>query len=239
MQRFFVNRINSEFILTTEQLHQIKDVLRMNVNDELEFIFNKISYLVKIENMHPFKVKIIEQKKLDNELNVDITLLYCLAKKEKIEFAIQKATELGAKRIVLVDSSRCVFKIKKIDEIKKIERYKKISLEAAEQCNRVVIPKIIGVIDFIDINKYLSDLNLIAYEKEKNHLIDENLLKNKKSITILIGAEGGFSPEEVEYALNYGYLSVSLGKRILRSETAVVYALSLLSHYVEKEYVNL
>ncbi len=234
MQRYFVDKINNEFILTQEQIHQIINVMRNKIHEHLVFINNSYAYEVEIISLNPFKVKELNKLFLDTELSKDITLLYCLAKKDKIDFAVQKATELGVKKIVLVNSSRTILKIKKDEEEKKLLRLNKIAIEASEQCGRVLVPKVEKVIDYKDIKDFLSDINLIAYENERSLTIDKELLENKQSITILIGAEGGFSKEEVKYANELGYLSICLGKRILRSETAVCYALSLLSHYVEK-----
>ncbi len=234
MQRYFVEMKNNEFVLTNEQLHQIKNVMRNRVGDELVFIQNQDSYKVQITCLSPFQVDIEEKMSIDTELKKDIVLLYCLAKKDKIDFVIQKATELGVKKIVLVNSSRSIFKIKKEDEGKKISRYEKIALEASEQCGRAVVPSIEGVIDFKDIGNYTSDISFIAYEKETSLTLNETLLQKVNSISILIGSEGGFSLEEVNYASDVGYKSLSLGKRILRTETAAIYALSILSHYVEE-----
>lgn len=234
MQRYFVKMENGEFVINNEQLHQIITVMRNHVGDELIFVNSEESYVVKITHLSPFKVEIVEKSLVDTELSKDITLLYCLAKKDKIDFVIQKATELGAKKIVLVNSSRSIFKIKEEDESNKLSRYEKIAQEASEQCGRVVVPSIEGVIGFKDIKNYTSDINFIAYEKEKSFTLNEKLLENVNSISILIGSEGGFSADEVDYAAKYNYKSLSLGKRILRTETAAVYALSILSHYVEK-----
>lgn len=233
MQHYFVSRINDKFVLNDEQTHQIKVVMRNRIGDELVFINEGYFYHVKISSLNPIEVEVISFEKADTELNVDITLLYCLAKKDKIDFAIQKATELGAKRVILVNSSRSILKIHKDEVEKKLLRYNKIAQEAAEQCRRGYALKVENVIDFKDIKNYLSDLNLIAYENERSLTLNKEMLKDKKSISILIGCEGGFSFDEVQYANEISFQSLCLGKRILRSETAVVYALSLLSHYVE------
>lgn len=233
MERYFVNQINDKLNLNKEQIHQIKDVMRNKIGDIITLINDGYFYEVKIVDFNPFSYEIIKKYIPNTELKLNITLLYCLSKGDKIEFAIQKASELGANKVVLVSSSRCVMKIKKQDEEKKLERYRKIALEASEQCGRAKILQVEGVIDFKDIDKYLSELNFIAYENERSLKLSKQLLENKKSVTILIGSEGGFSMDEVEYALSKSYLSLCLGNRILRSETAVLYALSLLSHYGE------
>ncbi len=233
MERYFVDIINNSFVFTDEQIHQIQKVMRHKINDEVTLINDNNYYLCRITSILPLNVDIISKQKVDTELKRNITLLYCLPKGDKLDFAIQKATELGVKKIVLVSSSRTIMKIKKEDEKRKFERFNKIALEAAEQCSRTYIPKIEGVIPFSRINEYLSSLNLIAYENEKGDIITKELLENHNSISIIVGSEGGFSTNEVELANSYGFKSVSLGKRILRSETAVCYSLTLLSYFSE------
>lgn len=234
MERYFVDIIDDEIIISEKQIHQIIKVMRNNVGDKITLVNEGYFYLCEITSISPFKFKIIDKSLADTELKKDITLLYCLPKGDKLEFAVQKATELGVKKIVLVSSSRTIMKIKKEDEARKLERFRKIALEASEQCSRAFVPQIVGVISIKDIGKYKSSLNLIAYENERALNISESLLKDHDSISILIGAEGGFSLSEVESANELGFQSVCLGNRILRSETAVCYALSLLSHYSEE-----
>ena len=131
----------------------------------------------------------------------------------------------------------CIFasKFKKEDFNKKLQRFNKIASEASEQSHRLIIPTIKDIIDFKDIKNYSFDHAYIAYEKEENNTFKNsfNNVKPHQSIGIIIGSEGGFSQEEVEYAINNGYKSLSLGKRILRSETACLYSLSVLSFLVE------
>ena len=233
MERYFVERENNGFVFSEEQIHQIQKVMRHKIGDEITLINDGYFYLCKISSLQPLGIEIISKEKANTELNREVTLLYCLPKGDKLEFAIQKATELGASRIVLVNSSRTIMKIKKEDEARKLARYSKIALEASEQCSRAIVPSIVGVIPFSKIDKYKSSLNLIAYENERGEGITKELLEGHNSVSIIVGAEGGFSIEEVEFANSLGYQSVCLGNRILRSETAVVYALTLLSHYSE------
>lgn len=233
MERYFVDIIDNEIILKQEQIYQICKVMRNKIGDQITLVNDGYFFLCEITSINPFLFKVIKSSKADTELNRDIILLYCLPKGDKLEFAIQKATELGANKIVLVNSSRTIMKIKKEDEKRKLERYRKIALEASEQCERAVVPIIEGVISFQEIERYKSSLNLIAYENERKEYIDGHLLSGHDSVSILIGAEGGFSLQEVEKANKIGFKSICLGNRILRSETAVVYALSLLSYYSE------
>ena len=236
MQRYFVSNIENGMVeFDKNQTHHILNVMRMHVNDRITCVFNREVYLCELTNCSPLEVKVIEKLDENNELCVDVTLLYCLPKGDKIDLVIQKACELGVKEIVIVQSERCVAKIKNEDKEKKLNRFRTIAKEASEQSKRLIIPKIEQIINYKDISKQKFDQMFIAYENEKDETFFEKLLNVKKgqSIGILIGAEGGFSPKEVEYAKENGYNSISLGKRILKSETAVFYALSAISVVME------
>lgn len=241
MQRYFVEFDDSNNILfSKEDIFHISKVMRMKINEEIEIVHNSKLYLAKIISFNPeLKVKIIEEIKRDSELKTYIRLLYCVPKGEKLDLVIQKSVELGVDEIVLVNSSRCVAKINKDNFDKKIERFKKIIKEASEQSKRLSLMKLTDVIEYKDINKYNADISLIAYEKEDSKMINfKDILEEKsyKTINVLVGAEGGFSKEEVEYAIKNEFHSISLGKRILRSETACFYLLSILSFYSEINY---
>jgi len=237
MQRYFVSFKNcDDIILSKDDIFHITHVMRMGVNDQFEINNDGDIYLSKIISLSPFKFEILSKYNENRELNVDITLLYCLPKGDKIDLVLQKVTELGVKNIVLINSSRCIAKITKENKEKKIFRFNKILKEATEQCKRSFIPKILDVIDFKDIGKFVCDLNLIAYENYKGTISDLKQILHKfdgKSISILIGPEGGFSKDEVKTAINYKFKEISLGKRILRSETSCIYLMSVLSYEFE------
>lgn len=237
MQRYFVSFKNvDDIILSEDDIFHITHVMRMNNGDNFEINNDGDIYVALITNVNPFEFKIIKNIEEDHEISKDITLLYCIPKGDKIDLVLQKATELGVKNIVLINSSRTVAKINSSNKEKKLIRFNKIIKEAVEQCKRTYKPEILDIIDYKDIKKYLCDLNFIAYENCNDKVSDlKTLLNNfnKKSISILIGAEGGFSKEEIDYALNLGFSEISLGKRILRSETSVFYLMSVLSFYFE------
>lgn len=237
MQRYFVEIENQNFKLSNEQVHQILHVMHTRINEELEFINNGKVYRVLLKTISPLSFELLDEYIPCSELKYDVTLLYCLPKGSKLDFVIQKATELGVKNIVLVESSRTVVKMSKEDDkvINKLKRYQKIAQEASEQCGRAFIPTIQFLNKFQDIDHFASEANYIAYENEKGLSLKQKLILPKKSISILIGAEGGFSYEEVSLANQKGFISVSLGSRILRSETAVIYALSLISSFLEED----
>ena len=233
MQRYFIE--NNDFVLSSDQLHHIKNVMRMKEGNHFMIVNDASLYECEIISLNPFNFNKVLVDSASPELNVDITLLYCLPKGDKLDLVIQKATEIGVNNIILVQSSRCVSKFKKEDYDKKRSRFKKIVIEASEQSHRLKVPTIYDIIDFKDISKYHFDQAYIAYENEGDIRFDSdfNQLKKGQSVGILIGCEGGFSFEEVEYAKKCGYRSISLGKRILRSETACIYALSVLTNAVE------
>ena len=237
MQRYFVNEIrNDEVIFEKDQMHHIVNVMRMRPNDKITVVYNEEAYLASIVSTNPLRVEVVENLHEDHELKNHITLLYCIPKGEKLDLVIQKATELGVSEIILVQSERCIAKITKENKEKKLLRFNKIALEASEQSKRTKVPEISKVIDYKEISKYKFDHSYIAYEDEGEISFKEKIeqIKDGETIGIIIGSEGGFSQREVDYAKEVGYTSVSLGKRILRSETAVFYALTCFSILLEK-----
>ncbi|MBQ3419157.1 MAG: 16S rRNA (uracil(1498)-N(3))-methyltransferase [Erysipelotrichaceae bacterium] len=223
MQQFFVNELieNNELVsLDADVLYQLKKVLRVNNGYTFRLVDNDSNvYLCHFENNHARIInKIIE----NNELDTNITVILSLIKNDKMDFAIQKLCELGVKRIVPYKAYRSVVKEGKATN--KIDRFKKIAKEACEQSHRNIIPEITDFINIKEIKNYMNDINVIAYENE------DNIVNNFKcnSITILIGPEGGFDEKELEIIKNLGFNSISLGKRILRAETAAIYLTSLI-----------
>ncbi len=235
MQRYFLKKENN-YSLTNDDIFHILKVMRMKIFDTFEIVNDKGVFLVKITSITPFLYDFVKEIEENNELNGYIRLLYCIPKGEKIDLVIQKAVELGVNEIVLINSSRSIAKIDNKNKAKKFERFSKIIKEASEQSKRDKLLKLDEVIDFKEINKYKADFSFIAFENESKN--DEikilsylNNLKGK-CVNILIGPEGGFSMEEVEYAKINGFILTSLGKRILRSETACFSLISLLSYFM-------
>lgn len=237
MQRYFTSfKDEKNITISNDDIFHIVKVMRMKINDQFEINNDGDIYLAQINSLAPFSFKILKKIDENHELKTKITLLYCLPKGDKIDLVLQKATELGVKQIVLVNSSRCIAKINDENKKKKLARFNKIIKEATEQCKRNNLPALKDVIKFNEISNYQSDLNLIAYENSKMSNQElKDLLRNFKgnTVTILIGAEGGFSKEEVEHALKNNFISISLGNRILRSETSVFNLLSILGYELE------
>lgn len=238
MQRYFAEVLNSKVILSDEDIHHVLHVMRMRKGDEIEVVANKHLYAAIVNSTNPLEISINYEIPSDSEIKNDVTLFYTLAKGDKIDLVVQKATELGVKKVILLSSERCVVKWEEKEVNKKLERYRKIAKEASEQSHRLIVPDIIGVYQLNSIpNELLSNLNLFAYEKKAGNTADLHALlsKAKGSVSVLVGPEGGFSEKEAEMVEDkYGFVPISLGKRILRSETGAIYALSVIGFYLEK-----
>lgn len=242
MHKFFVedNQINDgKAVINNDDYNHIVNVLRMKKGDII-LITNKDSketFKCDIEEVKANEVvcNIINRENKNIELNVNIDLFQGLPKADKMEYIIQKCVELGVHKIVPVSMKYCIAKIK--DEEKKNIRWNKISEVAAKQCKRNIIPKIEKSIDtytlYNEIKNY--DLTIVAYENEDNITLKTVLRENKniKNIAVIIGPEGGMSSEEIEKLKENGAKIVSLGNRILRTETAPIAVLSMMVYEYE------
>ena len=239
MQRYFALNVDSNQIFLEEgDVFHVTKVMRGKIGDNIIAIFNSKAYLGEIVSLSPLVIKNSgELQEKSKELDVETTLFFALAKGDKIDFVIQKATELGVSKIVLIKTEHCIVKMDNEDLKKKINnRYYKIAKEASEQSERYVIPSILGVYDISNIPaSMLSEINLLAYEKENYEPINFGFIKGKKSVSILIGPEGGLTTKEVEHLIKSGFKLVSLGKRILRTETAAITGLSMINMVIENE----
>ena len=237
MQRYFATIKKDETVaLTKEDEHHVLHVMRMKKGDEIEVVDNERLFLCRIDSTNPLTISVIHEIANDVEINEDVTLLFALSKGDKNDLVIQKATELGVRKIALINSERTVVKYDNKDVAKKLERFQKIMKEASEQSHRVVVPTFLGIFDLKNLPKEVySDLNYVAYEKDASLTSEAFKGLNKgHSVTILIGPEGGFSLQEIDYLSKQGFIRTSLGKRILRAETAAIYALSVIGYILEK-----
>ena len=236
MQRYFVDiDSNSEFVFSKQDIFHISKVMRMKINDQVEVVNNNKVYLVNIDSFSPFKVHIIKENPSESELPVEVRIFLPLLKSDKAELIIQKATELGVTSIIFYLSKRSIIHLNNEDFVRKITRYLSIAKEASEQSHRSVIPDIKGIIFLKDIDKYMLKNNLFAYERLAGSTISlSNALIDKGSYSIIVGPEGGYDDSEVSILLEKGFTPISLGKRILRVETAAIYALSVISYALEK-----
>ena len=230
MNRFFVDFDGREFDksidITSEDVNHIKNVLRLKVNDEIIISDGRgRDYRCQISVMDHEKVVADILDVCDNfaELETGITLFQGFPKADKMEWIIQKTVELGVTRIVPVMTKRTVVKLDAKKAGKKTERYQAIALAAAKQSGRGIIP---------------LDMNMIPYEEAEGVAYSKEVfasIKGKKSLGIFIGPEGGFAREEFETAVAMGAKMVTLGHRILRTETAGMAVMSIIMFELEED----
>ena len=250
MPKFFVdsNQINNDkAIITGNDFNHIKNVLRMKVGDTFNICdSNSQNYIVRINNFEKESIEcdVIEKCKDQAESNIKVHIYQGLPKADKMELIIQKSVELGVTEIIPIEMKRCVVKLDGKDKIKKVDRWNKISEVAAKQSGRDIIPEVSSVKNLKEIAKELEkfDLVLLCYENEKENYLKSvlNIYKNKLNskedinIAVIIGPEGGIDISEVEELKNAGAQVVSLGNRILRTETVALSMLSIIMYEFER-----
>ena len=246
MYRFYVSQEQigeDEIFILDSDVNHIKNVLRLEKGDWLVACDGQgQDYVCRIKELSGSQVCLSIEKKQESgtELDTKITLFQGLPKKEKMEFIIQKAVELGVYEIVPVMMKRCVVKLSEEKKIqKKQERWQAIAEAAAKQCDRGIIPVIHSPVSMEEAFDMAGSLeyNMIPYELqdgigESRRIVEEAC--SKASVGIFIGPEGGFEEEEVQNAIAMGAHPMTLGKRILRTETAGMALLSIMMFQLQK-----
>jgi 16S rRNA (uracil1498-N3)-methyltransferase len=241
--RIFVSfeRINDNIALIDgSDVNYLKNVLRLKAGDEVIVMDSKSKeYASKILTMEKdlIKAELVAEKHPKSESKVKVTIAQGIPKNPKMDLIVQKATELGAVRIIPVKAERSVVKILKEKEKSKVDRWQKIAKEAAEQSGRLIIPFVEETKDIKDLLKLRGDFDkcIMLWEMEKERTIKTFLKENCgiKSLLVLIGPEGGFSHKEAELAKEHGFITVTIGSRILRTETASLAVLSMIDYEFE------
>lgn len=251
MPKFFVTEEqinNSSITIKGQDVKHIKNVLRKKPGDQITICNTELSldYLCEIINIEDETISCSIIEKLENnvESNIKVTIFQGLPKADKMELVIQKSVELGVFDITPIEMKRCVVKLNEKDKNKKIDRWQKISEVASKQSGRNIIPKINQIINIKEIcNLYEEyDIVLVAYENEEKNTLKEELNKIKAQIQgqdqikigVLIGPEGGIAPEEIELLNKIGAKIITLGKRILRTETVALNVLSIIMYELEE-----
>ena len=245
MPKFFVknNQVEGNKItIVGEDVKHISSVLRAKTGEEIQVcdIDTSNNYIVVLKEFQKNNItcEIKDKIKSEAESNINIHIFQGIPKSDKMELIIQKSVELGVKQIIPVQMERCVSIITGKDEKKKIERWQKISEVAAKQSGRDIIPKVSSAIKIKDLCDKVKELDIliVPYEKEQEEtfkfVIDEIKKKNTEdlSIGIVIGPEGGFEPSEIELLKSSGAKIVTLGKRILRTETVALAMTSVIMY---------
>ena len=247
MQHFFVrpDQVSQECI-TIEGLdvNHIRSVLRMKVGEQIKVSDgHNGSYLCKISQINADCVlaQVLEVQACNTELASKIYLFQGIPKGDKMELVVQKAVELGVHQIIPVLTNRCVVKLDDRKSLKKVERWNSIALSGAKQSGRAIIPEVTSVMSYKQALSYADQMGiavrLIPYELaegmgETKAAIGQ--LKEGQSIGVFIGPEGGFDKQEVEACVRIGAKPITLGKRILRTETAGLAILSILMYHIEQ-----
>jgi 16S rRNA (uracil1498-N3)-methyltransferase len=247
--KFFVNinQINGDFIkIVNDDVNHIKNVLRLPVgekiligvkNEEKNYICEIFEILKK-----DIVCKILEEVDASSESNVKIDIFQGLPKADKMELIIQKGTELGVNSFIPVNFKRTVVKFDEKDKVKKIDRWQKIAEVAAKQSLRDNIPQIKNIENVKNVCNLIPeyDIVLVAYENENKNSLKNELKKigTKKNlkIAVVIGPEGGIEEQEVEVLKEAGAKIVSLGKRILRTETVALAMVAIINYELEENF---
>lgn len=230
MQRYFSNNYSNDiFCLSKEDSYHITKVMRLKEGNKIEIVSNDKTYISEILELTPLvRAKILEEIQEDVELSYNVTLVQSLVKEQKMDYLLQKMTELGVYEIIPYQAERSVVKMN--DKIfKKMSRWQTIMKEASEQSKRVKIPRITNVLSLNDLSTLDGyDYKFIATVNEKQENLKKVLSKVEKGATmvIVVGPEGGFTTKEEEKLLENGYIPISLGKSILRTETAGMFFMS-------------
>ena len=247
MQQYFLNEelnVESTYELSKEDSNHIVRIMRKQNNDKVYVVFkDEIKYICTIIDNNVDKVLVApyEQVSGSNELPTKITVAIPPLKNDKIEYLIQKLTELGVSNIVLFNSERNIAKIKKDKVDSKLNRWSKIIKEASEQSKRNLIPDITYVDGLRDLVNFAEkyDHKVVAYEKEsvnEDNINLKNLLNselNNKDVIAVFGSEGGLSENEISILTENKFSVIGLGKRILRAETAPLFFVSCVAYFSE------
>ncbi len=239
MQKYFISSEDfNDLTITGDDAFHIINVMRCKIGDEVLVGSNDKTYLVKIKSLEKKLVtfEIIEEKNGNTELPFFVSLFQGYPKADKLENIIKYGTQLGVCEFHPTLMRYSVFKLDDKKKDNKLERFNKIAKEAAEQSFRQRLPKVVDIKNLKKIDFSSYDVKLVCYEESAKEFEASafrqavmNLKKDDK-IAIVVGPEGGISPDEIEYLEAQGFTKVGLGPRILRTETVVFYCMSAISY---------
>lgn len=238
MQRYFgINKDDKYLYLENSDYHHVKNVMRCKDRDLIEVVIDKKLYLGCIENVKS-EIKILIKKELefDKEFIPKVNLIIPLLKEQKMDFILQKACELGVDKITVIPLKRCVVRVNEDKINNKIDRWIRILKEASEQSYRYYVPKIEYVSSIRKLQK-LDGLKVLCSTKKNLNNVKKVLTGNKNcdTINVVIGPEGGFDDSEEDILNNYGFVSTTLGNRIMRVETVPLFIMSIINY----EYLSI
>lgn len=240
-KRFYFNgelNENSKVSLDGEEFHHLANVMRAKAGDKV-CLFNGdgVFYFGKITQISKKNAEILINfaQNSENEPKVNLTIFQALAKGDKLSLIMQKITEIGATELAIFDSEFCDVKA----NTTRVDRLETIAISASKQCGRAIITKQSGVYKFNEVVEMIKNFDAfyVAYENEDGLTLANDLINNKnnlKNVAVMIGAEGGFSEKEIDLLNNNGAKIVSLGNRILRTETASIVCAGLVMQILEQ-----
>lgn len=240
MSRYFISNSQiseNRVTILGEDYQHLKKVLRVQKDDLITVCCDQVDYITKVDEINSNSIisVIVDRKANLTESSLRVTLYQSLPKADKMELIVQKCVEIGVYEIVPVITDRCISKISTDkDAQNKIARWQKIAMEAAKQSNRGIVPQISKPIKFSDALKLVSktDLAIIPYEKESaaNFKDISKQCSGIKASCVFIGPEGGFTEQEIQLAESSGVKKITLGPRILRTETAGFVTLTIMMY---------
>ena len=229
MQQYFAK--NKSLELEESDYHHIKNVMRMKTGDLIKIVYDNTFYVCKLNVNKDVDFEIISEEK-KNINKVKIISAFSIIKEQKLDYLLQKGTEVGIDYFIPINTKRSIVKIDSKKDSKKKNRWTRILKEASEQSFRSNIPIIENVLELNDLIKIEADLKLICSLNEKTENIKKVLEKNNKCDTILIvtGPEGGFELNEEKKLMENGFIPISLGNNVLRAETAPIVCASMINY---------
>ncbi len=232
MTRFFASIQQGRVFLTPVDAHHLKVVLRARAGTEIEVVQEGQLYRAAIKRVDPLDIQVLEPLPsfLPRHL---LTLIYALPKGDKLDLVVQKATELGVTAILITATKRSVARWASADRPRKLARLRAIAKEASSQSRRLEVPTIEYLDKIEDILDRPFEVKLIASEYLAGTPPFGLSLQGKTDVAVMVGPEGGFDPQEIEWATQAGYHPISLGRNILRSETAAISAVAVLRYLLE------
>ena len=234
MQRYFAKeKKDNDFILYDSDIHHIKNVMRGKVDNLIEIVYENTIYTCRIKSLEPLSFALIESKIEDRELPINLTIAVALVNEQKMDLILQKLTELGVGRIIPIKTERSIVKLDNEKMVKKIARWQMICKEASEQCKRTKIPKVENIMTLKELTTEKQQLKLICSLSNKAQNIASYIKSDIKEVLFAIGPEGGFTPNEENLLLANEFMPVTLGKRVMRVETATIYVVSIIKYIYE------
>lgn len=244
MFNFFIDKSNftsdGYVSIVGKDFNHIKNVLRMRIGEQFLVSYEGSSNLCQIENYTEENVvaKILQENFQDTSLPIEIYLFQGVPKSDKLELIVQKTVELGVDNIIPVEMSRSIAKIEEKKKQSKTQRWQLIAESAAKQSKRTLIPKVFEPISFKQSLAKMQEMDLLLVPYESKNGMSDTLsalkdIKKGYKIGVVIGPEGGFEQSEINALTQIGGKTISLGKRILRTETASITAIGMLMLYAE------